>query len=148
MQLYNEGDAAEIQDEINTISTVDQGKLDWEKPPKGSLYGWYYATQCMFQVGGKKWISWNRKFQILLNNNQHKEGYWIYPQGGHDKACGDDISKKVYATTLCALMLTVYYRYLPSGKSAGGFAEKVKAHSKKHRAKVEEDDEEVLDLLD
>ena len=146
LQLFNEGNTPEIKDELKKIATDDLKNLNWDKAPKCSLYGWYYATQCMFQAGGKFWKPWNRKFQKMLNDNQHKEGYWKYPAKGHDSHVGDDISQKVYATTLCALQLTVYYRYLPSsGKANGGFAEKVKEHKKANIEEVHE--EEEIDLL-
>ena len=149
LQLFAEGNCGEIKDELKKIATEDLAKLSWTKGPKESLYGWYYATQCMFQAGGKYWKAWNRKFQLVLNANQHKEGYWEYtPTGGHIDPAGDDLSIKVYATTLCALQLTVYYRYLPSsGKGGGGFAEKARKHKKALAKQKPEDDEEELDLL-
>jgi hypothetical protein len=45
-----------------------------------------------------------------LLKNQHTDGHWEngdYDQGSH-----------VYTTTLCALMLEVYYRYLPTFEKA------------------------------
>jgi hypothetical protein len=68
----------------------------------------------------------------------------MYPGGhGHGPAkTPETLTAKVYATTLCALMLTVYYRYLPSSKGAiGGNA------AKKVKKKVVEE-EEGLDLID
>ncbi|MCM8535174.1 MAG: terpene cyclase/mutase family protein [Lentisphaeraceae bacterium] len=137
LQLFGEGDFAELQDDINIIAEKDLTNLNWNNPPKESLYGWYYATQVMFQAGGKKWKSWNRKFQKELTSNQHKEGYWEYPGEYHDKGL-DALTSKIYATTLCALQLTVYYRYLPSTKGALG--------AKKDANKPVE--EEELDLID
>jgi len=140
LQLFDEGKSPEIKDELKKISTDDYARLDWGKGPKESLYGWYYATQCMFQKQGVSWQKWNRKFQAVLIKNQHKEGYWQYtPSGGHYESAGDDLSKKVYATTLCSLMLTVYYRYLPS--TGLGFT--VKGHDEKDDA----GDDEAVDLL-
>ena len=52
---------------------------------------------------------------------------------------------KVYATTLCALMLTVYYRYLPSSKGAIGDKG---AEKKKEKAAEKVMEEEGLDLVD
>jgi len=125
LQLFNEGNTPEITDELQAISTKDLDNLNWEKPPVQALYGWYYATQCMFQKGGDMWKSWNRKFQAVLNANQHGEGYWEHPKKVHGP---EGLDSKIYATTLCALQLTVYYRYLPSSGKGGGFAEKVKEH--------------------
>ena len=145
LQLFGEGGAREIKDEINDIATGDLGNLNWNNPPKESLYGWYYATQAMFQAGGAKWRPWNRKFQKEIGDAQHPEGYWVYPGDYHGGNVGDDITQKVYATTLCALMLTVYYRYLPSSKGAVGNRGMKKAEEKKDMPVMEE---EGLDLVD
>ncbi|MCH2205314.1 MAG: terpene cyclase/mutase family protein [Lentisphaerales bacterium] len=140
LQLFGEGKTPEMKDEIKAISTVDYEKLSWANPPVEALYGWYYATQCMFQQGGKEWKAWNRKFQTEIGNNQNPEGYWESPGKIHGPKPGT-LDDKVYATTLCALMLTVYYRYLPSTKGAiGGNA------AKKEKKPVME--EEGLDLID
>jgi len=143
LQLFGEGGAGEIKDDIDMIAKADLDALDWNNPPRSSLYGWYYATQAMFQAGGAKWRPWNRKFQKEIGDAQHPEGYWVYPGQSHAK--GDDITQKVYATTLCALMLTVYYRYLPSSKGAIGNKGMKKAAEKKKEAVMEE---EGLDLVD
>ena len=115
LQLFGEGNTPEIADELLTISKRDLKKLSWQNPPGESLYGWYYATQVMFQKGGKSWKSWNRAFQKVLTNSQSPEGFWEYPGKWHGES-SDLTTDRVYATTLCALMLTVYYRYLPSTK--------------------------------
>jgi hypothetical protein len=113
LQLYGEGDFPAIKDEIQVIATQDLARLDFNNPPQESLYGWYYATQAMFQQQGKEWKAWNKKFQRELSKSQHSEGYWEYPGKFHGET-NDATTDRVYATTLCALMLTVYYRYLPS----------------------------------
>ena len=142
LQLFGEGKTPEIRDEIEKISDDDLKNYDWENPPKASLYGWYYATQVMFQEGGAKWRKWNRKFQKVLTENQHPEGYWNYPGRGHGK--GDPLTIKVYATTLSALQLTVYYRYLPSSKGAIGNKDIEKAGENKEEDPMKE---EGLDLV-
>ena len=142
LQLYGEGKIPELKDEIKAISERDYPNLSWAAAPKESLYGWYYATQAMFQHGGREWKAWNKKFQKELNGNQHSEGYWVYPHIGHGPE-PETLTGKIYATTLCALMLTVYYRYLPSSKGAiGGHA------AKQTKKKPVEQEEEGLDLID
>ena len=143
LQLFGEGNAPEIRDDLKEIATTDLNNLNWNQAPKQSLYGWYYATQAMFQAGGAKWRPWNRKFQKEVGDNQHPEGYWAWPGGIN--APGDDITQKVYATTLCALMLTVYYRYLPSSKGAIGNGGMKKKAEEKDKAVMEE---EGLDLVE
>ncbi|MCH2204341.1 MAG: hypothetical protein MK132_00500 [Lentisphaerales bacterium] len=140
LQLFGEGKIAAVRDEIAAIIENDLPKLNWGTAPKSSLYAWYYATQAMFQHGGDKWKAWNKKFQKEVINNQHTEGYWVYPGKSHVGAIKDQIGQKVYSTTLCALMLTVYYRYLPSGKGAIG--------TPKKEAKKKTIDDIGLDLID
>ncbi|MCH2206940.1 MAG: hypothetical protein MK132_13870, partial [Lentisphaerales bacterium] len=142
MQLFGEGQDPALKDEIKKIADTDYEKLHWKNAPKESLYSWYYATQAMFQNGGNNWKKWNKRFQRELTANQHPEGYWEHPSDFHSRTM-DDLSAKVYATTLCALQLTVYYRYLPSSKGAIGGKQ---ANAKKqHKPAFEE---EGLDLLD
>ena len=120
LQLFGEGNTPEIKDDLETIAAKDLIKLDWKNPPENGLYAWYYATQAMFQQGGKNWDKWNRKFQKVLTGNQSKEGYWNFPGSSNGIQKMDLLTSRVYATTLCALQLTVYYRYLPSSKGATG----------------------------
>ena len=78
------------------------------KDGKGTvpMYTWYYLTQAKFQKGGKVWDSWNSAFSREIIANQKADGHW---EGG-------DHGGVVYSTTLCTLMLEVYYRYLPSSQ--------------------------------
>ena len=94
--------------------------------PTANLYAWYYNTQACFQVGGSAWQKWNRMFQDELVAHQSPEGFWIPTKGltpdGKPRepgglAVADTIDGQLYRTCLCALMLEVYYRYLPSGKN-------------------------------
>ena len=89
-------------------------KMSWSNSPKKwVMYAWYYQTFAMFQHGGKHWKEWNAVFQEVLMKNQHPEGYW-----SHELAwgAGKGMTQKAYQTSLSALMLTVYYRYLSSSK--------------------------------
>ena len=148
LQLFGEGKYKGIQDEIKIIGTEDVKKIDWQQAPEFSLYSWYYATQTMFQHGGAYWKGWNRKFQKTLVDNQSPEGYWNYPnmhQGvaGHFSGA---LGERIYATTLCGLMLTVYYRYLPSNKSVSVANKDMNKKADDKKAAVME--EEGLDLVE
>ena len=80
-----------------------------------NCYYWHYATQAMHNVAGPDWDNWNRKLRRILVDTQVKEGCaagswdpelpiadrWGV-QGG-----------RVMITSLGALTLEVYYRYLP-----------------------------------
>ena len=95
-----------------------QAAVTAKSPAKASVYTWYYVTQAKFQDGGATWDAWNRVFARELVKNQQHDGHW---ENG-------DWGGPVYTTTLCALMLEVYYRYLPTYKKVEAVAE-VKATS-------------------
>ena len=82
-----------------------------------SLYTWYYDTQACFQAQGGAWSWWNQRFQKQLTDNQSADGSWPPTGNGaggiFNTADGDG---PLYRTTLCCLMLEVYYRYLPTSK--------------------------------
>jgi len=76
-----------------------------------NLYSWYYDTQAIFNYGGIAWTSWNRRVEPMLLAAQNANGSW--PAEGSNltaKRGGKDAD--VYRTTLCTLMLEVYYRYV------------------------------------
>ncbi len=91
-----------------------------------NLYTWYYNTQACFQAQGGAWDWWNTRFQKQLTQIQSGDGSWP-PTGG--KEVTGDYSKDtggdgpVYRTTLCCLMLEVFYRYLPTMSDTGGVSE-------------------------
>ncbi len=82
---------------------------DWEDG--ANTYYWYYATLALFQHGGDEWQRWNESIKKVLLANQEARG----------RAAGswDPVGEwahhggRIYQTTLCTLMLEVYYRYLP-----------------------------------
>jgi hypothetical protein len=92
----------------------------WQKPEQAPIYSWYYVTQAKFHQGGASWSSWNNKFAPTLIRNQNPDGSWISPglsltgDGVTREFRGAEINSKVYATTLAALSLQVYYRFLPT----------------------------------
>ena len=144
LQLFGEGETKEIQDELDAIATTDLQALKWANPPSSSLYHWYYATQCMFQAGGKKWKLWNSTFQNELKNNQNPVGYWEYPGSSHGPP--GDLGLKIYATCFASLMLTVYYRYLPM-TAKGGAQKKAVAKKPTAEEKAEAQGEEDINIF-
>jgi len=98
---------------------LDSG-VDWladQGPSKGNMYYNYYATQVVFQYDapheGKLWKEWNATIRDNLVSEQatdgHAAGSWYFPKGDH----GADRGGRLYCTSLSALTLEVYYRYLP-----------------------------------
>lgn len=107
-QMFLEhGNNAKIK---KALDFLKDHKVDWENPPAGwPLYGWYYATQAMFQGGGEYWVHWNKEIRDTLVKAQAPDGHWDPPAGkANESGLGP-----VYSTTLCCLSLEVYYRYLP-----------------------------------
>jgi len=76
-----------------------------------NFYYWYYATLALYQHGGEPWSRWNAKIRDrivgLQTSSGHQSGSWE-PDGSVYGAKGG----RIYCTTLAALTLEVYYRYL------------------------------------
>ena len=82
------------------------------------LYTWYYQTQAMFLKGGSSWNRWNEVFKKTITKSQNRKGFWE-SQATSSNLMQSQWSKKeqrIYATAMCGLMLTVYYRYLPTSE--------------------------------
>jgi hypothetical protein len=89
-------------------------QFDWEKTeaPLGMVIcQWYYLTQAFFHAGGAHWQNWNDQFRAALIQRQANDGHWPLPAMSKEKEFN---LPPVYSTALCALMLEVYYRYLPT----------------------------------
>jgi hypothetical protein len=78
---------------------------------KTNVYYWYYATLALYQHGGESWTKWNAKIRDKIVGLQtisgHQSGSWE-PDGSQYGSKGG----RIYCTTLAALSLEVYYRYL------------------------------------
>ncbi|MFA6568979.1 MAG: hypothetical protein WCS96_12275, partial [Victivallales bacterium] len=149
LQLMGEGKSREALTGLKYIEEYGKGawmKCDW-KTGGGTLYQWYYQTQALFQgysgTGGN-WDEWNREFQRALMKEQEADGHWSSPSEKYGRGGGleaakaatdakgkltagvfastENINLYVYSTSLCCLMLEVYYRYLPTFKVAGDHA--------------------------
>ncbi|MEC9036004.1 MAG: prenyltransferase/squalene oxidase repeat-containing protein [Verrucomicrobiota bacterium] len=77
-----------------------------------AVYSWYYHSQAAFQKQGKHWKDFNKTYQEVMSKAQNKDGSWP-ASAGHGQVGQDGT---IYSTTLCTLMLEVYYRYLPTVK--------------------------------
>jgi hypothetical protein len=61
--------------------------------------------------GGADWQSWNQDLRRELPASQKEDGHWEFPGEEHGSGAGF-----AYSTTLAALSLQVYYRFLPTYK--------------------------------
>ncbi|MDZ4198667.1 MAG: prenyltransferase/squalene oxidase repeat-containing protein [Kiritimatiellia bacterium] len=107
LQLLGRGNDVETVAGHSTLASWDPQWVD-KHPSSWPLYTWYYATQAIFHGGGPMWDRWNNMFARMLVTNQNIDGSWT-PNGRTEGAYGP-----VYGTTLAALSLMVYYRFLPT----------------------------------
>ena len=86
---------------------------------KADLYAHYYTSQAILRYGGPRWESYNRAFASDLMEAQMPDGSFKKPGGGMKPQAvaatfAQDTPEGIhYRNCLCALMLEVYYRYLP-----------------------------------
>jgi hypothetical protein len=106
----------EIREGLKNIQSKD---LDYQGP-ECDLFAWYYDTQACYQAQGGPWDWWKNRFQKQLTANQSPDGSWPpntgKDAGGLNALPGGD--GPVYRTTLCCLMLEVFYRYLPTSRES------------------------------
>lgn len=71
------------------------------------FYGIYYASQAMFQLGGRYWVGFAEALYPMMLDRQNADGSW--PQGsGNEAGAG-----QAYSTAMSILALSVSYRQLP-----------------------------------
>ncbi len=110
LQFMGQANDPRIKEALKYLKTQ---KVDW----RGTdgywvLYSWYYMTQAMFQAGGDWWTYWNQQIRDNTVRAQNENGSWSLPD--KSKLENETMSKSpVYSTALSALILEVYYRYLP-----------------------------------
>lgn len=116
LQLLGHAQSKEARAGLQALTGAN---CDWDKPEPWPLYGWYYITQAKFHQGGQTWSGWNAKFARVYVKNQNEDGSWTSP-GANLKSgeSGQEVNLgPVYSTTLAALTLQVYYRFLPTYKA-------------------------------
>jgi hypothetical protein len=94
-------------------STEAAAHLMQHESDKGesNYYYWYYGTLALYQHGGTSWSRWNGRLRDrivkLQRVNGHPSGSWDPDESIYGARGG-----RIYCTTLAALTLEVYYRYL------------------------------------
>ncbi|MCH8526963.1 MAG: terpene cyclase/mutase family protein [Kiritimatiellae bacterium] len=113
LHLAGRARASETREVLNFITR--HGTPEWGNSPNagergGTIKFWYYTVQALFHNNpdGRAFQRFNREMATALVNNQNTAGYWecFSPRGGDQG--------RVLNTTLAALGLMVYYRYLPT----------------------------------
>jgi len=109
LQIWKEAKSQEAKMGLEWI--IANQAQEWKRV---NVYEWYYHAQACFQAtgvsgGAKYWKAWNKNFQAIVCGAQDSDGHWDGPlgHGGTD----------VFTTTMTILMLEVYYRYMPTGKT-------------------------------
>ena len=114
MQLLGHGQEQAVQ---NGLDYLRAAACDWKKPPEWPMYAWYYISQTKFHQGGSSWRSWNSQFAPEFIRHQNPDGSWDSAGLALDEgSAGRENMHRVYATTMAALTLQVYYRFLPTYK--------------------------------
>ncbi len=113
--LFWKGDRRELQKGMQwLLDETEKNKPVKYRGPNADLYAWYYHTQACLMFGGPAWTKWNKWFQDELITAQNADGSWPVPGA---RATGpqsaETMTGAVYRTTLCTLMLEVFYRYMP-----------------------------------
>ena len=104
------------------IKAVLDGPVPEWNVANTNLYAWYYNTLACFQFQGSAWDQWNKRFQNVVIDAQSADGSWpVLSNMDKEQVTGGSLTKEetssgaVYRTTLCVLMLEVFYRFLPTG---------------------------------
>ena len=109
LQLLGYGTLPETQKGLRALLDY---KPTWETEAGFALYGLYYITQAKFQESDASFKAWNIIFAPMYCKSQNADGSWPSPPKSAEGGQGS-----VYTTTMAALTLQVYYRFLPTYKS-------------------------------
>ena len=115
LRLLNAGNSTPARRAEKFLASAAVPK--WNSSGKFPLYRWYYHTQALFQSEGghgRYWDTWNNNLKVELTKHQQADGSWKMPGGDTSFRVKDKTDLNIYSTSLCGLMLQVYYRYLPS----------------------------------
>lgn len=110
MLIYSssDGNSDIVQDGADYLLQTPPGKTR-------DTYYWYYATQVLRHVGGRRWQQWNEQLHPLLVESQEKTGEmagsWNPYEPTPDR-WGPNAGR-LYVTTMNLLSLEVDYRLLP-----------------------------------
>jgi hypothetical protein len=110
-QMWGKGNRSEVRKGADYI--LKNSKFTYDDQ-YADLYGHYYESQAMMQLGGEYWEKYNLMFRDQVLKGQDTDGSWRVPGGGKEirAVAPAFVQNKTYRTTLCILMLEVYYRFL------------------------------------
>ncbi len=132
LQLFGYTKHPSVVKYLNQAVKLKNGKalkVDWNTTSTWPLYAWYYKTNSLFFASSGKgyiWRKWYGNVTDGLLDNQNSDGSFYSPEGGKSndkdymgngetvKTFGTDDNLMIYSTAICALILQVKHRYLPS----------------------------------
>ncbi len=121
-QMWGKGNRSNVQKGAEYVLANTKFNYNSEF---ADLYGHYYESQAMMQIGGTAWKKYNELMRDQLLNNQNEDGSWKTPGGGKKirgvspRFVENNRDGIHYRTTLCTLMLEVYYRFLNTDGGGG-----------------------------
>ena len=116
LQIWNKASSQAASKGVRYI--VKNTPFDYSGP-HADLYAHYYHSQALLRTGGSAWEDYNATFSSQLLGAQEADGGFGVPGGGAKIEASATLyaqnnpEGKHYRNCLCALMLEVYYRYLP-----------------------------------
>ncbi|MEO6739989.1 MAG: FHA domain-containing protein [Chthoniobacteraceae bacterium] len=115
-QLFWKGERGDLRKGMTwLLDQTEKSRPVKYKERSADLYAWYYHTQACLMFGGEAWTKWNGWFQDEICDVQNPDGSWPIPGGDAiGPQNGDTLTGAVYRTSLCVLMLEVFYRYMPT----------------------------------
>jgi hypothetical protein len=110
-----------LQNQVAPMTSMEATRrIATERPTPShvNLYYWYYGTLAMYHAGGSQWEVWNKELKHTLLKLQRQSGSdaGSWPANGVWGGYGG----RVYSTSMAALNLEVYYRYLPLYQEVAG----------------------------
>jgi hypothetical protein len=113
--LFWKGERAELLKGMDWVLDQTESRYPVKyREDNADLYAWYYHTQACLMFGGDAWKKWNAWFQDEICDVQNPDGSWPVPGGrSFGPETQDNPTGAVYRTSLCILMLEVFYRYMP-----------------------------------
>ena len=103
-QMWDKGKSGPARKGIKWIS--ENSEFEWGND-NSNLYYHYYHAQAMINHGGQEWKDYNERFRDVLVKAQNPDGSWTQSGIRHGP------NSVHMATCQAALMLEVFYRFLP-----------------------------------
>ncbi|MFZ4396401.1 MAG: prenyltransferase/squalene oxidase repeat-containing protein [Kiritimatiellia bacterium] len=123
LQLSGASQVTETLKALNLLAALTFAQITEDSlpaPGTSHFQAAWYMTQSRFQAGEETFRSWNKSLAFELTGSQNRQRNLLtkWVDLGHWQPTGTNVTKEAIIQDTCygALMLEVYYRYLPQGK--------------------------------